>query len=264
MSKRIKSISQKEFERANDMQKRLISDIKNPNQGVSRNGLLLPEDVRNQDILGNEAERNKKINKGKSSKILTGEDIQQEVLERREEYKRQFEEQLLNWTNKDFSKEYENLSFGGENYLVRVFAMDMTNLNDDYKETSIEWNEFSGWKIGEDKIEESIKPIVKVIKLGLGIDPDLKESFKVGDILTVPFNEVTGRTINPEFAQHAQFAKSQGMKPVIPEGMSKYKYNIEINWGRWQFTRPWVFEPETEDKLTFVIPKGKIIGEYGI
>jgi hypothetical protein len=112
-------------------------------------------------------------------------------------------------------------------------------------------------------ISEKLYPIVRVLRKS----EDCSEDIEVGKMYTVPVDDISGTSWNPDF-MHAlqQFAGksgTQGSFTNVPENMPQRLPNIEINWKNYYFGMPdKAGLPGEDDGLIFLIPEGKLTTVY--
>lgn len=199
-----------------------------------------------------------------------------------EEYSKQFSEELSKWAEEDHYSIYDGCEFTEQGYLVRVFHMKPKN--DLFRDISLR-SGLGGMPVPEmKKIKQGIFPIVKILKIGRAIPVEETNTtsstngkvkytnsnypeYEVGQIAIVRSSEVLGETHNPKWLEYMASAhRGQGtnMVPKAPKDLPEKITNIEKNWGRFMFTRPWIPIPQEIDKLTYFIPYEYIIGEYKV
>lgn len=100
---------------------------------------------------------------------------------------------------------------------------------------------------GLQHINSRITPICKVIKSG-------SEKFKEGDILVVADEKVSGEFDNPAWQLYEQALQAKNVEAIEPEDTRKKIPAIELMWSGQMFKRPWMYTPEEEDRLTFLLP----------
>ena len=224
-----------------------------------KNEIITPDQVKLQDVVlgGKDLE----VQEGK---IITEETLQREKEQEKKElerYNEEFRSQVSNWKNEDHAFEYEahGLEFDDAAYLVRIFSMDVSSF-EKFRTYKYEWSRMmNNFKIAPTQVMDNVYPIVKILKIGEKVQSD---KYNVGDIVLVPSTDVIGDEWNPTFLEYMKHQNSQGMKPVLPEGMRQRLNKVELSWGKYQFVRPWVGLPEEADQLTFLIPEFKVIGNF--
>lgn len=200
--------------------------------------------------------------------IITQEDLDTEVQTREEKaaaeairYTEEFQRQISEWaSHTDEVADYDAFEFEYDDYLVRLFKMDITGFGFREYEHYIANLQGGNVALREKKATEGIFPIVKVLKVGR----TATAGWEVGDILTVPSRDIHGQQLSPEFQQFMQHQNSQGMKPIIPEGYRQFVPNVEVNWKGYAFIRPWMVEPQEIDYITFLLPSPKLRGRYNV
>lgn len=204
----------------------------------------------------------KKTYEYEEGKLITAEVLAKEVEDKKKEderFTKEFRRQLGVWVKEDHHSEYENVEFDHEDYLVRIFQMDVSSFKN-FITLEYEWSPIlQKLKLTDKPATENVFPIVKLLKIGGNIKLG---KYKVGDICLVPSTDVIGEDWNPKFLQIMQFQNSQNMKPIIPDGMRQSIPNVEKNWDRYKFIRPWTPLPEQIDHLTFLLPEAKVRGSY--
>lgn len=256
MSKRVKTFEEKQ--ELTDSQIEAIKHLRNKTNNIPKHishNVLTPDELKLHDI---DQENKLVIHEG----LITPEILESEKQEELQEVRRfteEFQRQLEVWIEKDHHTEYSRLEFDHDDYLVRLFNMDITGF-DGFKTLEYEWSPIlKNFKLKDKPALENVFPIVKILKVGEGVKSD---KYKVGDICLVPSTDVIGEDWNPKFLHIMQFQNSQNMKPVLPEGMRQSIPNVEKNWDRYKFVRPWIPNPEPIDHLTYLIPEPKIRGRY--
>lgn len=197
-------------------------------------------------------------------KIITEEDLKkekEEELQVSKDYEEEFFKQYAEWKKIDESSEYDWCTFDNDDYLVRLFAMDVSGF-DKYKSLKYEWSSIlKNWKLTDTQLIDNVYPIGKILKVGKAVELD---KYKVGDIVLLPSNDIVGEDWNPHFLTILGHQRSQGMSPVLPTGMRQRMQNVELKWDRYKFVRPWVPKPEDKDNLTFLIPSPIVKGTYDL
>jgi len=197
-------------------------------------------------------------------RLITEEDLKNEDLllqEESERFSKAFMEQFNKWVAEDHGSEYEGIEFDHDDYLVRIFKMDVSGFKG-FITLEYEWSVYlKNFKLKDKPATENLFPIVKILKKGQGIKSD---KYKEGDVVLVPSNDILGEDWNPKFIQVMQYQDSRNMKPVLPEGMRQSIPNVEKNWDRYKFVRPWVPKPEEIDHLTYLIPETKVRGTFNV
>ena len=251
-SKKVKTFEEKQ--ETTPLQKQLIHNVKMKNAGVKRTEVPVDFEQLKKKAKSHEPQVAKKI--------ITQDDILAEQKNQLEEDKRfteEFKRQLSTWAEEDHHSEYEWCEFDHEDYLVRLFSMDVSSF-EKFIDLRYEYSKIMNeWTLKTVSALDSIFPIVKILKVG---DAVKEARYNVGDIAFVPSNDIIGKDWNPKFLQTIQFQSSKGMKPVLPDGMEQEILNVEKNWDRYMFVRPWVAKPEPQDKLTYLIPSPKIRGTF--
>ena len=93
--------------------------------------------------------------------------------------------------------------------------------------------------------------IAKVIKT-------TNEKYKPGDIVVLVYDKVKGFVPNPEMQMFERAQSIQGMKAFEPDDTRNKIPRVEAMWKDLTFVRPWLLEPEEEDRLTFCLPNYEI------
>jgi DNA-binding transcriptional MerR regulator len=258
MSKKVKTFNEKQ-KNLTESQLAALEHLRTkgmPKKSIKK--VLTPEELDLQDVKFNKDEKNPVYQEGK---IITEETLKKEQEEEKKElerYNEEFRKQLSEWITEDHHSEYKNLKFNTSDYLVRIFAMDVSGF-EKFVTVKYEWSKMlNNFKLANAQVTDNVYPIVKILKIGSKAEQD----YKVGDIVLVPSMEVMGDDWNPRFLEYMKHQRSQGMNPVLPEGMRQRLPKVEINWERLKFVRPWVGLPEEQDHLTFLIPEHKITAEY--
>lgn len=177
----------------------------------------------------------------------------------KKDFKDEFFKQLKKFATEDIYSEYDYLTIEGDEYLVRLFEMQTAGFDGDPSMLYM-FSEFKKeWVLRDKKSIKRVFPIVRIILAG-----EKANDYNEGDIVFVPVNDVSGETWNPEFMHLLQFSKSQGMAPIVPEGMRQRIPNVEVKWDNYRFQRPWVEKPEEQDFLTYIIPGLKIKGRVNL
>ncbi len=258
MSKKIKSFNDK-IRPLTDAEKEALEHLRKKGKPL-KNEILEP----GAGVLKDDTFKAKPNREYQEGKIITEEDLKAEELKVKieaERFSQEFRRQFTEWAAIDHSVDYEGLSFDHADYLVRIFSMDVKGF-EGFITLEYEWSHIIGkFKIKDKPATENVFPIVKILKIGEGVK---STKHKVGDIVLVPSNEILGEDWNPKFLHYMQFQDSKGMNPVLPEGMKQSVPNVQKNWDRFMFIRPWVPQPEEQDKLTYLIPEGRVIGSYNV
>lgn len=115
------------------------------------------------------------------------------------------------------------------------------------------------WRPRTLAISEKLYPIVKVLRMANGCEPDVQ----VGKIYTVNVDDITGTSWNPEFLHALQtFAGksgTQGSFTNVPENMPQRLPNIQIHWQKYKFGTPdRAGLPTEEDELIYLIPESEL------
>jgi hypothetical protein len=106
---------------------------------------------------------------------------------------------------------------------------------------------FENEKTGLELINSRLTPICKVIKSG-------SDKYKEGDIIVLPDEKVSGEIDNPAWQLYEQSLNSKGVEAIPPEDNRKKIPMMEVMWQSYIFKRPWMYTPEEEDRLTFLLP----------
>lgn len=195
----------------------------------------------------------------------------EDEIKSRQLFQDEYQKQLIAWSEIDESGEYNSIDFFEDEYLVRIFSMDVSQFQD-IKTNYFDWSPIlKKFTIKEKQQGISVFPVIKILKIGKKVDPkNILEpqglKYNVGDICVVSSHEILGEDWNPAFMSYMgmQEQRSQGMTPKIPEGLRQRIPNVEKNWDRYQFIRPWVAKPEEKDYLTYLIPSSKIKGLFNV
>lgn len=99
-------------------------------------------------------------------------------------------------------------------------------------------------------LDAVLTPIGKVLKDSAG--------YKAGDLVVVPFERVRGEVNNPEWQLFEQALQAKNVEAIEPEDKRRKIPLIEAMWRDYMFVRPWVYNPEEEDRITYLLPKYEI------
>lgn len=180
------------------------------------------------------------------------------------EIEKEFEDALKSFLNSPIEgDEYSKYTPIGDEVLIRLFRFSASdkigaNLGSEMILTQSPLD--GSWKPSKVSSSEKVFPLVKIIRVGLGVTKDLKE----GDICTVPPEDVYGKTWNPDFLHLANtFAGkgggAQGKLLNIPADMPQQIPSMEKNWSSYKFMKADVLgEVDEFDKLTFLVPTIKL------
>lgn len=100
--------------------------------------------------------------------------------------------------------------------------------------------------------------IAKVIKVGVNIK---EPKYKVGDLVLLPYAQVTGFTENPKYAMYHQLDDSN-YKPIVDENIPYEVYTFVASMGGNAFVPPQEFDLRGEDITTYMAHQDFIIGKY--
>lgn len=235
---------------------------------VGKDSIITPEQIKLQDVVFDEGKKNKKrVEPTQEGKIITEDQLKKEASElekkNKEEslkFEKEFNKQLKEWSKEDLSDEYSFVDISRQEYLVRIFEMDVSDF-DGHITLNYEWSALlNQYKIADARMNKKTFPIVKIIKVGRDSD----DGFKKGDIVLVPSTDILGDDWNPKFLHIMQYQQSSNMKPVLPEGMRQRISNVEIKWDKYRFVKPWVLDPQNQDTLTYLIPQSKVKGYFNV
>lgn len=185
---------------------------------------------------------------------------------KKEELQREFKDKLIAFMNdNELTEEYEKFEPRKDRVVVELFKFTADEKTEELGKTEIYVkSSLSGeWKPSSVALSERIFPIGKVIKKG----PDVDEDIKVGDLYTVPIDEIEGYDWNPEFAWFMQNFSKQGKKGgmlTVPDDMPQKLPKIEKNWSRYRFFGiDSVVKPKEEEKrLVYLVPQLKLDARY--
>lgn len=177
----------------------------------------------------------------------------------------EFDEKLKEfYEEKNYIKEYERFTPLGDKILVKMFRFIPEKNTEDLGKTQI-WvkSPLTGeFKPSNQALNEKVFPIVKVLKVGVGVD---KSFISEGKLYTVPLSEVDGMDWNPDFLHLMNTFSQQGKAPKanLPEDMPQKIPKLERNWERYIFAMPDRIGNKTEeDKLVYLIPSLKLESIY--
>lgn len=161
--------------------------------------------------------------------------------------------------NNTILEEYKSMEIKYEAVLLRIFKF--TPGTSDSNATGILVPDFNGGFVDSSNFRDSvITPIAKVIK----VHESLKDRFKVGELVLLDFEKVRGWIPNPEMQLYMQSLEAKGVEAVEPEDTRPKIPRIEAMWRDYMFLRPWLFEPEEEDRLTYLLPTYEIKGGWDL
>lgn len=100
--------------------------------------------------------------------------------------------------------------------------------------------------------------IAKIIKVGVNIK---EPKYKVGDLVLLPYAQVTGLTPNPKHAMYHQLDDSN-YKPILNEAIPEMIHTFVVTLGGSAFLPPQEFDVEDEDIKTYTAYQDFIIGKY--
>lgn len=257
---KIKTFTDKQLSRMTKDQMAILEGSRSKiKKSKFRPGEIIKE-VKNQDVLskgGSEAIE-------ETNKVITLEDLQKE-----EDYQKEIELLFNSEYNKQLNEfikddsyfdDYKNIEIHDNSILVRIFKMDISDF-DNNESVELEYSTITK-KIIQKRVKSDYKiyPIVKVIDVGEGFEC----KYKAGDIGLVTRSEVVGQDLNPKYVDIFQYHAVKGMTPKIPDGLSKTIPNVEKNWGKYMFVRPFVATPDIEDRLTYLVPSFALKGRYKV
>lgn len=179
----------------------------------------------------------------------------------------EFSEQLKEFaSDRSIFDEYKQFTPREKDVIVKVFKFTPSNNKSlGEKHVILMKNDMTGEFTPRTVAQkEKIYPIVRLI----AVNETVRESLdlEVGALYTVPVEEITGTSFNPEFLHLMQnFAKQgkQGSFVNVPEDMPQRLPNIEIQWQNYKFPRPDRVGDVTEnDRLVFLIPSLKLKTRY--
>ena len=161
----------------------------------------------------------------------------------------QFKEQLDEFlTGEDDYSKYSKYEPIGPKVLVKLFKFTPMEADDALGKQMIMVPDplnRGKYKPSTVALNEKIFPIVKVIRKGSGdwgASSVAKDSVKVGDAYVVPYNDVVGMKINPDFLHMMQTYKgktgSQGSLIKVTDEMDVPQNlpALDINWARYKFS----------------------------
>lgn len=100
--------------------------------------------------------------------------------------------------------------------------------------------------------------IAKVIKVGRGLEDG---AYKEGDLVQLPYADVTGFSPNPKHAMYHQLDDSN-YKPILDDVIPPNVYTFVVTLGRNAWLPPQEFDKEDSDISTYYIHPDYLIGKY--
>src|SRR5688572_21752286 len=170
-----------------------------------------------------------------------------------QDYKNQLKEF---YEDQSYYSDYDCFSPFTKKVLVKVFKFTPTFKADVGSTTLMVESPYDGsLKPKIVALNEKLFPIVKVIKVGTGVENT--KDIKVDTLYTVPSDEIIGDDWNPEFMFVMNTMVQQGQKgglARIPEGMRQRIPRLEKNWDKYKFGLPNKLGSETEEeRLIYLI-----------
>lgn len=166
-----------------------------------------------------------------------------------------FNEQLGNFIKEDHSSFVEGVNLKSANYIIKVFAYK------DPKKSKVSLLDYGvdGKVTTISKMSDSFKitHVAKVLSVGKSLkDPE----YKIGDIVLLPQQEVTGQDLNPIYVQALQYSRSfGGEQPIIPKNCPEKVPSIQAHWRQYMFTKPQDFNKSVHEIFEFCVPEHKIV-----
>lgn len=175
--------------------------------------------------------------------------------------KKEFDEQLKEFSNEDFSGITKGIDIKDGNYVIKVFVYEDKSMP---STSSLFMYDERGnlTTIKDSGMNKSITHMAKVLAVGEAVD---SPKYKVGEIVLLPHQVVTGTDLNPLFVQALQYSRSfGGEQPIVPEGTPEMIPAIQAHWREHFFTRPEDFNKECHNIYEFAIPEYKIVAKYNV
>ena len=166
------------------------------------------------------------------------------------EYRDRIDKQLLEFSeDTSYFAQYDTIQIKDQNsVLVRVFFFKPAGQGIAlYKPDPVN----GGMVLTTNSLDSTPMHIAKVIKSN---DPD----YKPGDIVVLTYDKVRGYIPNPEMQMYERSQKVQGLESFEPEDTRNKIPRVEAMWKDLTFVRPWLLEPEDEDRLTYCLPNYEI------
>ena len=158
-------------------------------------------------------------------------------------------------------KEYESVNLKSEGVLIRLLKFSPNNATEGEFKKGVLIPDFNGGFIDSSNFKDTvITPIGKVLK----VHPSLQEQYSVGELVLVDFDKVRGTVPNPLMQLYMQALEARGVEAVEPEDTRPKIPRIEAMWMDYMFLRPWLFEPDDEDRLTYLLPTYEIKGSWDL
>lgn len=166
------------------------------------------------------------------------------------EYRERINNQLVEFLkDESYFSQYDTVSIEDpETTLVRVFFFKPGGQGVPlYKPDPISGN----LVLSSNSLDSTPMHIAKVIK-------STNPNYKPGDVVVLTYDKVRGFIPNPEMEMYERSQQIKGMEAFEPEDTRNKIPRVEAMWKDLTFVRPWLLEPEEEDRLTYCLPNYEI------
>lgn len=149
-------------------------------------------------------------------------------------------------------------TFDKDYYLIELFKYEAKDKTEVGATKTILIPDGTGSYKSKKEVENSrFLPIARILDIGEGTE----SKYEVGDIVTVPSNDVNGIDVwNPDFMKLQQF-KGTNLNHKIPQGMREKISSLEYKWDKYRYFDPFDFDTGRETTL-YLVPAIKIRGRW--
>jgi len=182
------------------------------------------------------------------------------VSSKNKEYKERLLEALGKFKDDDsYLKDYESIDLKTEGVLLRVLRFNpRAGDPEESKAPGILIPDAFGDFVSTSNFKDVvITPVAKVIKA----HPSLTQ-YQPGDLVLLDYDKVRGMVPNPEMQLYMQAQHARGVEAVEPEDTRPKIPRVEAVWRDFMFLRPWLYEPEEEDRSTYILPPYEIKAKW--
>lgn len=177
-----------------------------------------------------------------------------------EEYKQKLLESLSNFEkDSSYLRDYDSIELKIEGVLLRVLKFNPRAGESDQSDAPgiIMPDAFGNYVSSSNFRDVIITNVAKVIKAHESLP-----QYKPGELVLLDYDKVRGMVPNPEMQLYMQAQHAKGVEAIAPEDSRPRIPRIEAIWKDYMFLRPWLYEPEEEDRSTYILPPYEIKAKW--